>query len=374
MRICNIIQCANLGGMERSSLLLLEDLKARGHEVELLSLHPLGGLGPLLAQNEIPAEGLNYRGAGGWRSIWEFKRHLRRIKSDALIMTGHNLLASEALGDFCAERRILSIHFHHGGVKPPWQWRLIYRAALAKFSAIVFPSDFIREEAEAIYPAIKSISHTVGCPIALSAPPGLPERAEARHALGLPEHARIIGNAGWLIPRKRFDVFLQVARNVALQEPGAIFVIAGDGPQAEAMKSLADRIGIADRVRWLGWQSDLTTFYRSLDLLLFNSDWDAMGRTPLEALAAGVPIVASVLHGGLREIVNGENYGPVYQRHDIDRLTAATVAILRNPRFAAELVEAGRNRLRHAASPTRHADVICGLLGGDSGMEWQKAG
>jgi glycosyltransferase involved in cell wall biosynthesis len=374
MRICNIIQCANLGGMERSSLLLLEDLKARGHDVELLSLHPLGGLGPLLARNAIPAAGLNYRGAGGWRSIWEFKRHLKRVKCDALIMTGHNLLASEALGDFCAGRRILSIHFHHGGVKPPWQWRLIYRAALAKFSAIVFPSDFIREEAEAIYPAIKPISHTVGCPIALAVPPGAVERAQARHQLGLPERARVVGNAGWLIRRKRFDVFLQVARNIALQEPGALFVIAGDGPEVAAMKALAEKIGIADRVRWLGWQSDLTTFYRSLDLLLFNSDWDAMGRTPLEALAAGVPVVASVLHGGLREIVNGENYGPVFMQHDIDRMTAAAVSVLRNPRFAAELVEAGRSRLRQAASATRHAEAICGLLGENGSVEWQKAG
>jgi glycosyltransferase involved in cell wall biosynthesis len=374
MRICNIIQCANLGGMERSSLLLLEDLKARGHEVELLSLHPLGGLGPLLAQNAIPAEGLDYRGVGGWRSIWQFRRQLKRIKCDALIMTGHNLLASEALGDFCAGRRILSIHFHHGGVKPPWQWRLIYRAALAKFSAIVFPSDFIREEAEAIYPAIKPISHTVGCPIALSVPPSVEQRVQARRALGLPEHARIIGNAGWLIPRKRFDVFLKVARNIALKDRSAVFVIAGGGPEAEAMKSLSEQLGIADRVRWLGWQSDLTTFYRSLDLLLFNSDWDAMGRTPLEALAAGVPVVASVLHGGLPEIVNSENYGPIFASHDIDQLTDAALSILHNPQFASQMVHVGRSRLQEAASPARHANAICGLLGADSAMEWKQAG
>jgi len=115
-------------------------------------------------------------------------------------MTGHNLMACEALGDFCSDRRILSIHFHHAGVRPLWQWRLIYRSAAREIFSHRLPSDFIREEAEAIYPAIKSVSYTIGCPIELS-PQRIPEeRNEARLALGLPRGARIVGNAGWLIP------------------------------------------------------------------------------------------------------------------------------------------------------------------------------
>jgi glycosyltransferase involved in cell wall biosynthesis len=363
MRVCNIIQCANLGGMEQSSLVLLKDLKARGHEVELLSLQPLGGIASLLSHHSIPAEGLAYRGMGGWRSVWNFRRRIRRMHCDALIMTGHNLLASEALGDFCANRRILSIHFHHAGVKPLWQWRLIYRSALAKFSAIIFPSDFIREEAEAIYPAIRGASHTVGCPIDLSTPPTFAERMQARHALGLPQHARIVGNAGWLIRRKRFDVFLKVARNVASASPDTIFVVAGDGPEADAMRSLSAELGIADRVRWLGWQEDLRLFYHSLDLLLFNSDWDAMGRTPLEALAFGVPVVASILQGGLLEILNRESYGPIFTTHDVDEMTNATLLILNDGQAASQLVDAGRRQLERLASPSGHVDRVCEIMG-----------
>lgn len=374
MRICNIIQCANLGGMEQSTFVLLKNLKARGHEVEFLSLQPLGGIEPLLSRHSIPAEGLAYRGAGGWRSVWEFRRHLKNLDSDALIMTGHNLLATEALGSFCSGRRVLSIHFHHAGVKPDWQWRLIYRSALAKFSAIVFPSNFIREEAEAIYPAIKSVSHTVGCPIDLSAPPSFAERLQARHGLGLPQHAHIVGNAGWLIRRKRFDVFLKIARNIASQDPDAIFVVAGDGPEAEAMKSLSAQLGIADRVRWLGWQPDLLPFYRSLDLLLFNSDQDAMGRTPLEALAFGVPVVASILQGGLPEIVNHRNYGPIFTHHDIDEMTHAVLSILKDAQVASKLVDAGRRQLEKVASPSLHTDRMCEVLGIRSSLERRLAG
>lgn len=363
MRICNVIQCANLGGMEQSSLLLLRSLRARGHEVELLSLQPLGGIAPMLAQHSIPAEGLAYRGMGGWRSVWNFRRRISRTNCDALIMTGHNLLASEALGNVCADRRILSIHFHHAGVKPLWQWRLIYRSALAKFSAIAFPSDFVRDEAEAIFPAIKRVSHTIGCPIDLQTPPNFVERLQARQRLGLPPEACIVGNAGWLIRRKRFDIFLKVARNVAAVNPDAIFVVAGDGPEAGAMRSLSAELGIADRIRWLGWQADLRPFYHCLDLLLFNSDWDAMGRTPLEALAFGVPVVASILQGGLREILDHQSYGPVFATHDIDGMTNAALMILSDSGAASRLVDAGRRQLEKRSSPARHVDRVCEIMG-----------
>jgi glycosyltransferase involved in cell wall biosynthesis len=128
------------------------------------------------------------------------------------------------------------------------------------------------------------------------------------------------------------------------------------------LKELAGRLGLSDRVRWLGWQSDLGDFYRSLDLMLFNADWEALGRSPLEALAAGVPVVASVLNGGLSEFLDRENYGPIYQDHDVDRLTEATLSILGDATAANSLVKAGRRRLEQIASPAGYADKVCGIL------------
>jgi glycosyltransferase involved in cell wall biosynthesis len=362
MRVFNIIQCANLGGMEQANLALLTGLKERGHEVELLSLNPLGGIGPLLAERDIPAEGLAYRGRGGWRSLPQFRRRLARSRSDALIMTGHNLLAMLALGDLCRGRRLLVMHFHHVGVKPHWQWRLIYRAALAEFPAVAFVSDFIRREAEAIYPPIAAISHTIGAAISLPEPASEIERAQARRELDLPAQARIVGNAGWLIPRKRFDLFLEVARNIALEEPDTLFLIAGDGPEAGRLKSLARELGIAERVRWLGWQSDLTRFYRSLDLALFSTDGDALPRTPLEALGAGVPVVASAVNSGLSEILDEKTYGFVVSSHDTGRLTQAALRILRDGALADHLVRVARQQIGQVASVSGHTERVCRLL------------
>ncbi len=73
----------------------------------------------------------------------------------------------------------------------------------------------------------------------------------------------------------------------------------------DSLQRLAASLGIATPgVIWTGWLTDLTPFYAGIDVLLFNSDWDALGLTPVEAMSYGVPVVASVEHGGLGEILD----------------------------------------------------------------------
>jgi len=334
MRIVNIMQGTNLGGMEQASLRLMLGLKARGHNCEVVSLNPIGSLGPLLHKYDIPAQGLPYRGKGGWRSLNLLRRTLRGIQADALLMTGHNLLAMLALGDLCRGRRLLAIHFHHEGVKPPWQWRFIYRIACRRFQSITFPSDFIRAEAETLYSPVKLRAHTIRNPLSIPELPAVDDRWLARDTLGLPRDIPVIGNAGWLIPRKRFDVFLRVAHKVVQEIPDAIFLIAGDGEERLRLEALARELNIAERVKWLGWQEDLKLFYQSLDVMVFNSDFDAMGLSPLEAVSYGVPLVASVIKGGLKEIVTKSNYGFLIETHDISALAEKVVYFVRNKAVA----------------------------------------
>jgi len=349
MRILNIIQCANLGGMEQANLQRLLGLRAAGHEIELLSLHPVGALGPVLARHGIPACGLAYRGRGGWRSVRTLRRALAAVSADALIMTGHNLLAMLALGDTCRGRRVLALHYHHTDVKPAWQWRLVYRAALRRFKAITFPSDFVRREAEALYPPIASISHTVRDPMSLPGPVDPGQRTRARQALGLPPDAKIIGT-------------LRVMRAVSLAEPKALGVIAGDGPERAQLTRLCEELGLADRVVWLGWQERTADVYRSLDVMLFNSDWDALGRAPLEALSHGIPLVASLRHGGLGEILDRTQHCTLLDRHDTSALAEAVLGILRNPVGAQAQALAARDHIRQVTSTARHTAALSRLL------------
>jgi glycosyltransferase involved in cell wall biosynthesis len=361
--LINIIQGTNLGGMEQASLRLMKALKRRGHSFTLLSLNPIGALGPLLAESEIPAVGLPYLGRGGWRSLLLMRKALGAAEADALLMTGHNLMAMVGIGRMAHPNRVLAIHFHHQGVKPEWQWRLIYRIARIQFRAITFPSDFIRREAEAIYPPIKAIAHTVYNPMPAWPLPDRDACVKARLALGLPLDVPIVGNAGWLIPRKRFDVFLRTAALVLEQRPDTLFVVAGDGELREALEALAAELGITKQIRWLGWQRDMLSFYHCLDVMLFNSDWDAVGLTPLEAINSGVPLVGSVVQGGLGEIINSDQYGYLLNSHDTRAMADRVVGFLDHPETARAVALAGRERVLSVSDPEAIADKMSELLG-----------
>ena len=366
MRILCLIQCSDLGGMEQSTLLFLRELQAMGHEPEMISLNPVGKLGPKLKQHGIPVSSSGYEGKWGWKSYLPLRRLLGRKHPDALVMVGHNLMASLAIGNLCAGRRIMDIRFHHQGVLSNRAWQIIYRVAYPRFKAITFPTRFIMEEAMAICPFLKEAPagkcHKMPFPVVLAEVATPEQKRQARADLGLPEGIKLVGNAGWLVDRKRMDVFLSVAQLVLKQVPEARFVIAGDGPLKETLRRQAADLGIADKVLWLGWQQELGAFYDSLDVLLFNSDWDSMGRTPLEAMSQGIPVVASVVHGGLKEVISREEYGFLIDTHDIDRLAAHVTQILQDDALAARMSQAGRARIAEVGSPRKYAEAMLALL------------
>jgi glycosyltransferase involved in cell wall biosynthesis len=363
MKILHIIQCANLGGMEKATFELMSTLNSMGYENRLVSLNPMGGLGPLLEDQSIPAKGLDYRGPAGIFSIPQMAYEFRNKEADGMVMSGHNIAAFTALAGWRCKKRLLYIHYHHRGVKPEWQWRAIYTAATRLFPRVAFCTDFIREEAEEIYPPLRSIALTVRYPFELPAQPRQEDRTEARKALGIPEGAPVVGNAGWLIQRKRWDVYLRTVARILERCPDAVFLACGDGPLRERLAKQSLELGLDQHVRWVGWQGDLRKFYLAMDVLLFNSDWDALGRTPLEAGAYEVPVVASVLEGGLREVITSDNLGFLINRHDEDWLADKTVKLLSDSTLRLQVGASLRRHLGETHAPKHNAMNVLALLG-----------
>jgi glycosyltransferase involved in cell wall biosynthesis len=366
MHVLNLIQCTELGGMEQAALRVLTGLQARGHTCDVVSTNPVGALGPLLASRHIPVVGVPFRGRLGWRSHLQLRSAVRPRSdaADAVLMTGPTLTGILALRRRKRPRQVLMVQFHHAGVKHPLAWRGLYELARTRFAAIAFPSDFIRTEAEAICPGIRPISHTIFNPVAIPKPTDESGKAAARAALGIPPEAPVVGNAGWLIPRKRFDVFVRVAAKVRSSVPEARFVIAGDGPERPRLEALAAELGMAPAVHWLGWRRDLDPVYRALDLLVFNSDWDAFGNTPIEAMSFGLPVVASVVHGGLGEAMSSPEFGTLLRSHDEPALAEAVIALLRDAATARRMGQSAREHVTRTCSLESRAEAYERLLAG----------
>jgi glycosyltransferase involved in cell wall biosynthesis len=362
MRLLNIIQCSNLGGMEQASLRLMKAMQPFGIKSVVISLHPSGDLGALLDTAGIRHEGLNYWGPAGFGIIPQLIARLRTSKADQVIMTGPHFAAMCAMKIAGVKGAFLAVHFHHTGVKSPKAWRIIYKIAVDRFRWVTFPSDFVREEALALYPPLRDCSLTIRYPQEQPAASNSDLRTLARRALGFGENDFVVGNAGWLIKRKRFDVFLRVAQKVAAIEPRARFVIAGGGEEEAGLRHLADSLGISNRLTWLGWLDDLGDFYRSLDALLFNADWDALPVTPQEAVARGVPLVASLLNGGLREVLDSSLSSRILPSHDEAALAEQLLFVARNPEESRCQADFSRTYFLKICDPARIAEQHQQLL------------
>lgn len=350
-RVLHLMQCTYLGGTEQTAYALMRGLQGRGYDFTVCSMHPPGDGAVILRELGIPLIGHEYRGRFGWRTHDVLRRTVRAIPADLTLVTAPTLSGCAAVRHVRNARRILTVHYHHGDdVRSRWKWRAFYHVFGRDYARITFLTDFIRREAEAVAPHLANRFRTVRAPV--SPPRTIPPvvREEIRRAWGLPAAVPVIVNAGQLIDRKRWDVFLNVAARVARRERDAHFLIAGDGPARAVLESRARQLGIGARTRFVGWQRDTESVYAAGDLLLFNSDADAFGRTPLEAMAAGLPVVASVTYGGTDELIEHGRNGILLKRHDEGALADHVQGLLRSGAHRAAIVRNGLDTVRRLHS------------------------
>lgn len=139
-------------------------------------------------------------------------------------------------------------------------------------------------------------------------PQGGPDaQAQLRQRWGLPTDSLVVGGVGRLDYQKNFSLFLEVAAEVSAHLPQVIFVIAGEGPELGALEELSRTLGISSRVRFLGFVKEMPEFYQSLDLLLLTSHFEGTPLTVLEAMAMGIPVVASHVDGVGDVLENGQD-------------------------------------------------------------------
>ncbi|MEA3236453.1 glycosyltransferase [Pseudomonas mosselii] len=130
-------------------------------------------------------------------------------------------------------------------------------------------------------------------------------RDEARRALGLDERAWVVGNVGRLHPDKDQATLLRgFAEALPGLPTGARLAILGKGRLEAKLKALAAELGITDQVDFLGQVPDARRYFRAFDVFALSSDHEPFGMVLLEAMVAGVPVLATAC-GGAREVVEG---------------------------------------------------------------------
>lgn len=170
-----------------------------------------------------------------------------------------------------------------------------------------------------------------------------PDPDGLRRELRCPPNAPLVGSVGRLARIKRYeDLIAALAR---LGRPDAVCLIVGDGPEAAGLVAAARLAGVEDRVRFLGWREDVPRIVASLSLFILPSANEGMGRVLVEAMAAGVPVVATRV-GGIPSVVADGECGVLVEPGDVAGLAGAVGKLLADRPLAARMGEAGRRRAR----------------------------
>ncbi len=338
--------------MEQSAYFSLKELNHIGVKFKICSPHKFGKGEPLLKNIDPRAKDCEYLGKFGWRSHKRFKKLVIESGSacDHIWITGTDIASLRASSALDLPTTIGNHYHHFGSSLSRLKWSGFYsRFVKGKESLVTFPTDFTRDEALSICPWLSKQSHVVRYHFPAHNP-SADEKASAKKSLGINESTLVIGNAGWLIERKRWDVFLEVASLLSHSIQDIQFIICGGGPLEDTLRKQAEQLSISNKVRFEGWQTDLDRYYQAMDVLLFNSDFDALGRTPGEAMGWGAVPVASVRYGGLPELVENGVNGFFTDTHDTQLLADRILNLHASPDLQNEFRQAAANTLHERYS------------------------
>jgi glycosyltransferase involved in cell wall biosynthesis len=183
------------------------------------------------------------------------------------------------------------------------------------------------------------------------------QRAAARQRLALPADAFIIAGIGRLSYQKNFSLFIDVAAAVLAERPTAYFVIAGTGPEEQQLRDRAARLGIDQRLRFLGYVNDMPEFYPAVDALLLTSRYEGLPITILEAMATGTTIVSSMLDG-VAEIMHDGEDGALVASSDVDGFMRRLCELIDHPDIAARRAIAALHKVRTGFSAQSVAKAV----------------
>lgn len=154
------------------------------------------------------------------------------------------------------------------------------------------------------------------------------DKVKKKQSIGIPGDKILIISVGELIERKNHEVIIRALAKV--KNPDVYYAIAGKGPLKEYLTDLAKNLGLADRVIFLGFRTDVFELYHAADISAFPSRIEGLGLAGVEAMAAGVPLISSNVHGILDYVIDGKT-GYAVAPEDVDGFAMAIKKMAGDP-------------------------------------------
>jgi glycosyltransferase involved in cell wall biosynthesis len=337
-------------GGERQVVGLLRHLAARGHQ-NVLAAAPGGALASLVYPAEARFRPLAIRNDLDLLAALRLRRLIAAENPHVLhFHTSRAHAMSLWLGRHSRRRAVVTRRMDYP-LRRGLRTELLYNRAVA---AVVAISEDVRRRllAAGVRPERISLIHSAVEPS--PEPPGPAARSGARARLGLSDEATI-GIVAALERRKGHDVLLRALARLREAVPRACCLVCGDGSERASLERLADELGVRGLVRFLGEQRQIADVLAALDVFVQPSRYEGLGVAVLEAMAAGLPVVASRV-GGIPEAVQEGKTGLLVAKEEPEALAAAIAELLQDPARAARMGAEGRRRVLAEFSMEAMAD------------------
>jgi len=365
IRVLQIIPSLDRCGAEKQLTLLACGLPRDRFDVHVCALTRGGPLEQPLRQARIPLTVIGKSWKIDPLAYARLKRLIARLQPD-LVHTW--LFAANAYGRWAA--RQAGVEHLVAGERCVDQWKHWHELAIDKRLArytqrIVTNSSGVRDFYAAHgVPADKFVIIPNG--VEPWTAPAAKSREELLAELGLPPEARLIAAVNRLWPQKRVKDLIWAADLLKIVIPNAHLLIIGDGPQRWRLERYRDQCEIRDCVHFLGQREDVSSLLPHCECLWLGSGYEGQSNAILEAMSAGLPVIATDIPGN-RDLVVPEQTGYLVPIGDRAAFARWTNLLLSDRERGAQLGAAGRRRVQMEFSidkvVARHAALYDELVG-----------
>ncbi len=156
------------------------------------------------------------------------------------------------------------------------------------------------------------------------------DKAKKKQELGIEPDKPLIGMIACFKPQKAPLDFIKAAYIVHQKMPDVRFIVAGDGELRPVIEELINSLRLGDRIKLLGFRRDIPEIMKCLDVFVLTSLWEGLPRVILQAMAAGIPVVATAVDGSSEVVKNGIN-GFLIKPGDVEEISEKIIYILQKP-------------------------------------------
>ena len=355
--VCIVIYHLGVGGAEKIVVDEIQEFLRRGMRVNLITLNPER---PQSLMADVPEactrDMIHFDSIFDWRSLRQLAHHFKMMQPDLIIsqLWFANAVVRIAASMAGLSKRVVVFEQNVYDNLKTWKQFLLDRLLQRRCVNIVAVSSSVKDSLVrhgiranrivVVFNAIDVERFANATPVSI------------RDELGIND-AFLYLSVGRLVEQKAFDVLLDA---FAKQRAG-ILAIAGQGEDRSKLEAQVAELGIQDRVFFLGVRHDIPNLMKAADCFVLASRWEGFGIVFAEAMAAGLPVVASNVDGIREVIVNGET-GLLVPPEKRDELSDALMRIQENKELRQHLSLKGLKRARDYFSIEKHVSAILALV------------